>query len=406
MSDINKVQRYVIGKFLNNENTEKITLINHKCFDGHYAELFKQIKKQYIKNSTVDIASLDYDFSELVELISENMMFSFSVESCIDKLNAHRNDKANKYIGTKLINGEISEHEAIELLNKKMELGEEEVSNGLEIAAETYQKIIERFDKKHTLITGLKRFDNIIGDLTETGFFVLGGRPSSGKTALTLNITEAVAKQEGKVLFFSLEMTKHKIMQRMLLSNSRVDNDKVKNRTLNQNEFDLIFKSCSNDFLKNIHIIDKSGMTIDDIITKSVALHRKHKYSLVVVDYLQLVQAEGGSVREKMINVSHGFVSLKKLLDIPVLVVSSLSRANQARSDKRPVMSDLAEAGAIEFDADTIAFVHREFIENNEHDPCDAEIIFRKQRDGNLGIARQYFKGEHFRFSNWQQEPK
>lgn len=406
MSDIDKVQRYVIGKFLNNENTEKITLINHKCFDGHYAELFKQIKKQYIQNSTVDIASLDYDFSELVELISENMMFSFSVESCIDKLNAHRNDKANKYIGTKLINGEISEHEAIDLLNKKMELSEEEVSDGLEVAAETYQKIVERFEKKNVLKTGLNRLDGIIGDLSETGFFVLGGRPSSGKTALTLNITEAVAKQNQKVLFFSLEMSKHKIMQRMILSNAMVDNEKVKNRTLDQREFKLLFESCNKDFLKNIHIIDKSGMSIDEIITKAVALHRKHKYALIVIDYLQLVHAEGSSIREKMINVSHGCVSLRKLLDIPIMVVSSLSRANQARSDKRPIMSDLAEAGAIEFDADTIGFVHREFIENNEHDPCDAEIIFRKQRDGNLGIARQYFRGEHFRFSNWQQEPK
>lgn len=406
MNDIEKIQRYVLGKFLNNESTEKITTINYKCFDGHYAELFKQVKKQYIENSTVDIATLNYDFSELVELINENMIYTFSVESCIVKLNLHRSDKANKYIGNKLSLGEISEAEAIDLLNKKMELGEEEVSNGLEVAAETYQKIIERFDKKHTLRTGLNRFDGIIGDLSETGFFVLGGRPSSGKTALALNITEAVAKQDGKVLFFSLEMSKHKIMQRILLSLSMVDNDKVKNRSLNEKEFKLIFESCNKDFLKNIHIIDKSGMSIDEVITKAVSLHRKHKYSLIVIDYLQLMQAEGSSIREKMINVSHGCVNLRKLTDAPILVVSSLSRANQGRSDKRPIMSDLAEAGAIEFDADTIAFVHREFIENNEADPCDAEIIFRKQRDGNLGIARQYFKGEHFRFSNWQQEPK
>ena len=147
-------------------------------------------------------------------------------------------------------------------------------------------------------------------------------------------------------------------------------------------------------------------MTIDEIITKSVSLNKKHKYALIIIDYLQLMQAEGNNIREKMINVSHGCVTLRKTLDIPIVVVSSLSRANQARSDKRPIMSDLAEAGAIEFDADTIAFVHREFIENNEADPCDAEIIFRKQRDGNLGIAKQYFKGEYFKFMNWQQEPK
>ena len=147
-------------------------------------------------------------------------------------------------------------------------------------------------------------------------------------------------------------------------------------------------------------------MTIDEIITKSVSLNKKHNYSIILVDYLQLVQADGNGIREKMINVSHGFVTLKKILNIPIIVVSSLSRANQARSDKRPIMSDLAEAGAIEFDADTIGFVHREFIENNEADPHDAEIVFRKNRDGNLGIAKQYFDGQYFKFRNWQLEPK
>lgn len=406
MNDILTIQNYVIGQFLMNNYTEKIQELNQKCFDGSLSDIFKLIKKQYNQTNTVDMASIDHDFSELVNISSDYMVYSFNIDTCITKLNQHRSEKANRYIGTKLAMGEITEIEAIELLNKKMDFLEEHVSNGQDIAVETYQKIIERFDRKDILVTGLNRIDGIIGDLSETGFFVLGGRPSSGKTALTLNITESVAKQDKKVLFFSLEMSKHKIMQRMLLSNAKVDNERVKTRTLNQNEFEKIFNSCKSDYLKNIHIVDKSGMTIDEIITQAVSLNRKYNYSLIIIDYLQLVQAEGGSIREKMINVSHGCVTLRKILDIPILVVSSLSRANQARADKRPVMSDLAEAGAIEFDADTIAFVHREFIENNEADPCDAEIIFRKQRDGNLGIAKQHFKGEHFRFSNWQLEPK
>lgn len=406
MNDIVSIQRYVLGKFLNDEHTEKITLLNHKCFDGHYAELFKAIKKQYVETSKIDITCLNFDFVEIIEIVNENMMFNFNFDSCVGKLLGYRSEKANRYIGNKLSLGEISEHEAIELLNKKMELTEEEVYFGSDVAVETYQKIVERFEKKETLRTGLKRIDNIIGDLSEVGFFVLGGRPSSGKTALALNITEAVAKQGKNVLFFSLEMSKHKIMQRILLSSALVDNEKVKSKTLSGEEFKSISDACKKDFLKNIHIIDKSGMSIDEIITKAVSLHKKYNYGLIVIDYLQLMQAEGTSIREKMINVSHGCVSLRKITDTPIIVVSSLSRANQGRSDKRPIMSDLAEAGAIEFDADTIAFVHREFIENNEADPCDAEIVFRKQRDGNLGIAKQYFKGEHFRFSNWQLEPK
>ena len=255
-------------------------------------------------------------------------------------------------------------------------------------------------------MTGLRNFDEIIGDLDDVGFCVIGGRPSSGKTALSLNITEAVARRDKKVLYFSLEMTKHKIMQRILLSHSLVDNEKVKKRTIEQDELTKIFNACGKSFLNNIHIIDDSGLTIDDIITKSVSLHAKHNYSLIVVDYLQLVKAEGQAKREEALNVSHGFVTLKKMVDLPLIVVASLSRGNQARKDKKPVMSDLAESGAIEYDADTIAFVHRDFIEDNEADPCDAEIIFRKQRDGTLGIAKQYFAGKFFRFTNWQLEKK
>ncbi len=406
MNDILTIQRYVIANWLMNHYTEKITSVHKHCFEGGLAEIYSLIKKQYIETGSVDMVGISYDFDTLIEITNENLHLSLSIDSCVTKLNTYRSEKANRYIGSKLTLGEITESEAIDLLNKKMEITEEKVSKGKEIAAETYQKLIERFEQKQTLKTGLNRFDGIIGDLNEVGFFVLGGRPSSGKTVLALNIAEAVAKQDKKVLFFSLEMSKHKIMQRILVSNAMVDNEKIKNKTLDQTEFKKLFDACNKDHLENIDIIDNSGMTIDEIITKSVSLHKKNKYSAIIIDYLQLIQADGNSIREKMINVSHGCVTLRKMLEIPIIVISSLSRANQARADKRPIMSDLAEAGAIEFDADTIAFVHREFIENNEANPCDAEIIFRKNRDGNLGIAKQYFRGEYFKFSNWQQEPR
>lgn len=406
MNDILTIQRYVIASWLMNTYTEKISSVNKRCFDGNLEEIYTLIKKQYIEKNNVDMVSLGYDFETLVDITSESMIHAFNFDSCISKLNDYRSEKANRYIGTKLSLGQITETEAIELLNKKLEITHEQIKSGDEVAAETYQIIADRFEKKTTLKTGLNKFDNILGDLSEAGFFVLGGRPSSGKTVLALNIAEAIAKQDRKVLFFSLEMSKHKIMQRIIVSNSMVDNEKLKNKSLSEEDFQKLFNACKKDHLKNIDIIDKSGMTIDEIITKSVSLHKINNYAAIIIDYLQLMQAEGNSIREKMINVSHGCVTLRKMLEIPIIVISSLSRANQARSDKRPIMSDLAEAGAIEFDADIIAFVHREFIENNEANPCDAEIIFRKNRDGNLGIAKQYFRGEYFKFSNWQQEPK
>ena len=406
MNDILTIQRFVLGTWLTNGYTEKITSVHKRCFDGALEKIYTLIKKQYVETGNVDMINIAFDFATLVEITNSSTEHHFNFDSCVNKLNVYRSEKANRYIGTKLSLGELTESEAIDLLNKKLELSDEHASNGEKVAVEAYQKIIERFESKKTMRTGLKQFDGIIGDLSESGFFVLGGRPSSGKTVLALNIAEAVAKQGKKVLFFSLEMSSHKIMQRILVSNAMVDNEKIKSKSLNEKEFKALSDACKKEHLKNIDIIDKSGMTIDEIITKSASLHKKNNYGVIIIDYLQLMQADGNSIREKMINVSHGCVTLRKMLEIPIIVISSLSRANQARTDKRPVMSDLAEAGAIEFDADTIAFVHRPFIENNEADPCNAEIIFRKNRDGNLGIAKQYFKGEYFKFMNWEIEPK
>jgi len=265
MNDMLTIQRYVLSKWLMNDHTEKIASVHKRCFDGNLEEIYTLIKKQYIETEKVDMISLGYDFEILIDIVNENTMNHFNFESCLTKLQKNRHEKALRYIGTKLSLGDITETEAIDLLNKKLEMNDEEVSIGNEVAVETYTKIMERFDKKETLRVGLNRFDSIIGDLSETGFFVLGGRPSSGKTVLALNIAEAVAKQGKKVLFFSLEMSKHKIMQRILVSNAMVENEKIKNKNVSQEDFKKLFDACNKDHLKNIHIIDKSGMTIDEI---------------------------------------------------------------------------------------------------------------------------------------------
>jgi hypothetical protein len=155
MNDILTIQRYVIANWLMNHYTEKITSVHKHCFEGGLAEIYSLIKKQYIETGSVDMVGISYDFDTLVEITNENLHLSLSIDSCVTKLNAYRSEKANRYIGSKLTLGEITESEAIDLLNKKMEITEEKVSKGKEIAAETYQKLIERFEQKQTLKTGL-----------------------------------------------------------------------------------------------------------------------------------------------------------------------------------------------------------------------------------------------------------
>lgn len=406
MSSTKLIQGYVISCWLMDTYTETILEIDSSCFDGEFQEIAKTIKEEYLSKSKVDMLFLGFDFERLNGIIGEYLFLSYNIQTCVEKLNEYKTEKYSKAVAQKLLTGEISTLQAIGMLNNNLSGEATESDTGDILAAETYIKIVEKSERKSILSTRYRSLDRLIGDFSETGFFVLGGRPSSGKTVLALNLADNLARQDKKVLIYSLEMPKHDIMKRIVVSNTNVNNERLKNNTLSKEDFEILARSAKMEHLKNIHIIDDSKMSIDQIITKSIALHRKHDYAAIFVDYLQLVSAEGSSIREKMINVSHGFVSLKKAINIPIVVVSSLSRAAASRSEKQPIMSDLAEAGAIEFDADTIAFVYREFMEDNEKDPRQSEIIFRKQRDGNLGIAKLCFRGEHFRFSEWQMPPK
>jgi replicative DNA helicase len=250
--------------------------------------------------------------------------------------------------------------------------------------------------------TGFYKLDRVTDGLQNGEYILIGARPSMGKTALALNMASNIAKSGRQVAFFSLEMDAPTVTKRMILAESLVSDKKIKTKSLNDQDFKKLALASGNLYNRQIHICDRSPMTVSEIKSMCRKLKRSKGLDIVFIDYLQLLRStEGASRREQVEAVSRDVKSMAKELNVPVVVVSSLSRAGKDRSDKHPVMSDLRETGQIEFDCDLIMFLHREYYYNpNKADPHDAELIIAKHRNGALGKINLTWFAESTLFTN------
>lgn len=264
---------------------------------------------------------------------------------------------------------------------------------------------IERTQKQkgHTGVeTGFKKLDEITDGFQKSDYILLGARPSMGKTALALNITLNIAKNDKKVAFFSLEMSRKQVVKRLVLSESLVSDKKIKNKELKDDDYRLLVNAGEELYKKNIFVNDNAALTVPQMKSMCRKLKRSRGLDIVLIDYLQLIRSrEGSSRREQVEAVSRDLKAMAKELDVPVVVISSLSRANEARQNKRPILSDLRETGQIEFDADLIMFLHRENYYDPESNPYLAELIIAKQRNGGLGVIQLGWIGECTTFMDY-----
>ena len=233
-----------------------------------------------------------------------------------------------------------------------------------------------------------------------------------GKTAFALNIAQNVAiKEKVPVAIFSLEMSKEQLVQRMLCSHAEVDTQRLKTGNMQSKDWDKL-AGAMNDFANApIFIDDTSGCTLTDIRAKCRRLKMEQKdLGLVVIDYLQLMEGSGREERMQQISaISRGLKTLARELDIPVIALSQLSRAVESRTDKRPMLSDLRESGAIEQDADIVMFIYRdEYYRKGDDDDetikaaakGESEIIIAKHRNGPVGTVKLLFQGNITKFKN------
>jgi replicative DNA helicase len=256
--------------------------------------------------------------------------------------------------------------------------------------------------------TGFSDLDEMTSGLQGGDLIIVAGRPSMGKTAFSINIAENVAlNTKLPVAIFSMEMGATQLATRMIGSVGRLDQHRMRNGRLEDEDWEKLTTALGKLNEAPIFIDEGAGLTSFDVRARARRLHRQcGKLGLIVIDYIQLMSGAAGRQSEnratEISEISRSLKSLAKELDCPVIALSQLNRSLENRPDKRPVMSDLRESGAIEQDADVILFIYRDEVYNPDStDKGTAEIIVGKQRNGPIGRVRLTFLGQHTRFENF-----
>lgn len=267
------------------------------------------------------------------------------------------------------------------------------------------EKIREAGGKIAGIPTGFSDLDNILAGLQKSDLILLAARPAMGKTAFALNIAQHVAvKSKVPVVVFNLEMSKEQIVNRMLCSESLVENSKFRVGDLRGEECSRIAQAIGVLSQAPIYIDDTAGIGISEIRAKCRRLAQSEKgLGLIVIDHIQLMQAgrKSDSRQQEISEISRSLKILAKELNVPVVALSQLSRAPELRADKRPMLSDLRESGAIEQDADIVMFLYRDAYYNPESEKHNiAECIIAKHRNGEVGKVELVYRGEYVRFES------
>lgn len=277
-----------------------------------------------------------------------------------------------------------------------------------EFLAKTMDRIDTLFHSKDAITgtpTGYHDFDDMTSGLQSSDLVIIAGRPSMGKTVLAMNIAEHVAiKSRLPVLVFSLEMPGEAIVMRLLSSLCRIDQLRIRTGKLADEDWPRISSTVSMLSDAPLFIDDTPALSPAEVRARARRVAKEHgQLGLIVVDYLQLMQVPGYNENRtaEISEISRSLKALAKELTVPVIALSQLNRGLEQRADKRPVMSDLRESGALEQDADVIAFIYRDEVYNdNSSDKGTAEIIIAKQRNGPIGKLRLTFLGQYTCFEN------
>ena len=278
------------------------------------------------------------------------------------------------------------------------------------VARDVLQKVTElAHGESHALTglaTGFREFDAKTSGLQKTDLIIVAARPSMGKTALCLTIAQNAAVQENAVVaVFSLEMSKEQLVMRMLSSEARIDAHRFRTGHLMREEWARLAGGIESLSRAKIFIDDTAGLSVLEMRAKARRLAAEQKkLDLIVVDYLQLMSAGGRneSRQQEVSKISRELKALAKELNVPVVALSQLSRAPEARNPPKPLMSDLRESGSIEQDADVVAFIYREdYYHETEENKGMAELIISKQRNGPTGTVKLAFLKEFTRFENY-----
>ncbi len=278
-----------------------------------------------------------------------------------------------------------------------------------DLVKDNFPKIEQLFEQKRLITgvpTGFTDIDEMTRGLQAGDLVIIAARPSMGKTSLVLNIAQYVATQpQLTVGFFSLEMSKESLFIRLLTSEAHIDSHRLMSGAIGQKDYGRIAHALETLSAMRLHIDDTAGIGILEMRAKARRLQAEHGLNLLVIDYIQLMTGRGRFENRtlELASISRSLKGLAKELNVPVVVLSQLSRAPESRSDHRPQLSDLRESGALEQDADVVVLIYRDDVYNkdpNSPDAGTAELIVAKQRNGPTGTVRLAFLREQTRFAS------
>ena len=283
-----------------------------------------------------------------------------------------------------------------------------------DLVKESFPKIEQLFEQKRLVTgtpTGYVDLDGMTRGLQPGDLIIIAARPSMGKTSLVLNISQHVAMQPAMTVgFFSLEMSKEALFIRLLTSEAQIDSHRLMSGAIGQKDYGRISHALESLSAMQLFIDDTAAIGVMEMRAKARRLQAEHGLSLLVVDYIQLMSGRGRFENRtlELAAISRSLKGLAKELHVPIVVLSQLSRAPEARSDHRPQLSDLRESGALEQDADLVVLIYRDDVYNK--DPGSemsgiAELIVAKQRNGPTGTVKLAFLREQTRFANLAQGP-
>lgn len=279
---------------------------------------------------------------------------------------------------------------------------------------ETLMKLEERFNSSGSvtgLTTGFRDLDELTSGLQPSNLIVVAARPSMGKTALALGIAQNAARSTGKsVAIFSLEMSKTELVQRLLSSEAEVDSNKLRTGRMGDTDWSDLMNAAGRMANDPLFIDDSGALTVMELRAKCRRLASRQDLGLVIVDYMQLMESSShrreANRQQDISEISRSLKVLARELNIPVIAVSQLNRAPEARSDKRPLLGDLRESGAIEQDADIVIFLYRDsYYDPETPDKGQAEVIVAKHRNGRTATVRLLYLDHFTKFRDLTTRP-
>ena len=365
------------------------------------------------KDVPPEISSLEF-VRDLVTAVPTSANVKYYAEIVADKSMMRRLIKLNDelsnicYAGNEPLPAilEKTEKSVFELLQKR-NLGEytpirQVVLNALDR--------IERASKNKGTVTGIPTgfndLDYKLSGLQPSDLVLVAARPSMGKTAFVLNIAQYVAfKKEKGVAIFSLEMSKEQLVNRLFSLESQVDSQAIRTGNLKDSDWEKLIEGAGIIGKSNLIIDDTPGISVSELRSKCRKYKLEHDIQLVIIDYLQLMTGSVGrhseSRQQEISEISRSLKALARELNVPVVALSQLSRAVEGRPDKRPMLSDLRESGAIEQDADVVMFIYRDEYYNKDTEyKKQAEIIIAKQRNGPVGTVHLAWLADYTKFAN------